>query len=77
MDAYHNGDYKTALGEWLPKAKKGDPYAQHMIGFLYASGRGVELKPEQTVYQLPLLFSAKYPLTATLRSGHLAKIKQQ
>ena len=50
MDAYHNGDYKTALGEWLPKAKKGDPYAQHMIGFLYASGRGVELKPEQTVY---------------------------
>lgn len=50
LDAYHKGDYKTALSEWLPEAKKGDPYAQHMMGFLYASGRGVELKPKQTVY---------------------------
>lgn len=50
LDAYQKGDYKTALSEWLPEAKKGDPYAQHMMGFLYANGRGVELKPKQTVY---------------------------
>ena len=49
LEAYKKGDYKTALSEWLPEAEKGDPYAQHMMGFLYASGRGVELKPEQTV----------------------------
>lgn len=47
--AYENGDYKTAVKEWLPAAEKGDPYAQHMLGFLYANGRGVPLQPEQTV----------------------------
>ena len=49
LEAYQKGNYKTALSEWLPEAEKGDPYAQHMMGFLYASDRGVELKPEQTV----------------------------
>ena len=50
LDAYHKGDFKTAFREWLPEAEKGDPHAQHMLGFLYANGRGAELKPEQTVY---------------------------
>ena len=50
LDAYQKGDFKTALSEWLPEAEKGDPYAQHMLGFLYANGRGVELKPERTVH---------------------------
>ena len=50
LEAYQKGDYKPAISEWLPEAEKGDPYAQHMMGFLYAHGRGVELKPEQTVH---------------------------
>ncbi len=49
LQAYERGDYKTALKEWRPAAEKGDPYAQHMLGFLYAHGRGVSLQPEQTV----------------------------
>ena len=50
LDAYQRGDFKTALSEWLPEAERGDPHAQHMLGFLYANGRGVEIRPEQTVY---------------------------
>ncbi len=49
LQAYQNGDYKTALREWQPAADKGDPYAQHMLGFLYASGRGVPLDSTRTV----------------------------
>ena len=49
LEAYQRGDYKTALEQWQPEAEKGDPYAQHMLGFLYANGRGVALQPEQTV----------------------------
>lgn len=47
--AYERGDFKTAAKEWRPAASKGDPHAQHMLGFLYARGRGVPLSPEQTV----------------------------
>jgi len=49
LEAYKRGDYKTAYEQWRPEAEKGDPYAQHMLGFLYANGRGVPLQPEQTV----------------------------
>ena len=47
--AYEKNDYATALKEWLPAAKKGDPYAQHMLGFLYAHGRGVVIDPAKAV----------------------------
>ena len=47
--AYEKNDYATALKEWLPAAEKGDPYAQHMLGFLYAQGRGVAIDPAKTV----------------------------
>ena len=47
--AYERGDFKTAAREWRPAASKGDPHAQHMLGFLYARGRGVPLSPDQTV----------------------------
>ena len=49
LEAYGRGDYKTALEKWHPAAQKGHPYAQHMLGFLYANGRGVPLDPTQTV----------------------------
>jgi len=47
--AYERNDYATALKEWLPAAEKGDPHAQHMLGFLYAQGRGVVMDPAKTV----------------------------
>ncbi len=49
LEAYEKNDYATALKEWLPAAENGDPYAQHMLGFLYAQGRGVAINPAQTV----------------------------
>ena len=48
LAAYEKGDYKTALREWRPAAEKGDPHAQHMMGFLYANGRAVPIRPELT-----------------------------
>lgn len=49
LAAYERGDYKTAYEQWRPEAEKGDPYAQHMLGFLYANGRAVPLAPKQTL----------------------------
>jgi TPR repeat protein len=40
-NAYHRGDYATALREWQPLAKQGHAAAQYNIGLLYANGQGV------------------------------------
>ena len=40
-DAYHHGDYVTALREWQPLAEQGDAEAQFNLGQLYANGQGV------------------------------------
>ena len=40
--AAQNGDWETALREWLPLAEEGNPGAQSNIGDLYAHGLGVE-----------------------------------
>ena len=61
LRAYRIGDYKTALQKWLPRAEKGDPSAQHMIGFLYATGRGVELKPKVTIFWWELAAQQQFP----------------
>jgi len=47
--AYEKNDYVTALKEWQATAEEGDPHAQHMLGFLYAQGRGVAINPALTV----------------------------
>ena len=49
MHAYHAKKYKLALENWLPAATAGDPHAQHMLGFLYARGRGVKKDLKQTI----------------------------
>jgi TPR repeat protein len=41
QQAYQNGDYATAVKEFLPLAKQGDPAAQSKLGDLYANGQGV------------------------------------
>ena len=40
-NAYHRGDYATALHEWQLLAKQGDAVAQYHLGLLYANGQGV------------------------------------
>ena len=40
-NAYHRGDYATALREWQPLAKRGHAAAQYNLGLLYANGQGV------------------------------------
>ena len=40
-NAYHRGDYATALREWQPLAKQGDAVAQYHLGLLYANGQGI------------------------------------
>ena len=40
-NAYHRGDYATALHEWQPLAKQGDAVAQYHLGLLYSNGQGV------------------------------------
>ena len=41
LDAYHRGDYATALREWRPLAKQGNALAQHSLGVMYDEGEGV------------------------------------
>lgn len=41
-NAYHRGDYATALREWQPLAKQGHVVAQYNLGLLYANGQGVQ-----------------------------------
>jgi len=42
MEAYRRGDFEAAFREWEPSARAGDPQSLHMLGFLYAKGRGIE-----------------------------------
>jgi len=41
LDAYGKGDYKTAIKEWKPLAKKGSATAQFNLSNMYSSGRGI------------------------------------
>ena len=40
--AAQNEDWETALSEWLPIAKEGNPGAQSNLGDMYANGLGVD-----------------------------------
>ncbi|MDP7056148.1 MAG: sel1 repeat family protein, partial [Alphaproteobacteria bacterium] len=41
FDAYHRGDYATALREWKPLAEQGNARAQNNLGVMYEKGLGV------------------------------------
>ncbi|MCH8172943.1 MAG: sel1 repeat family protein [Proteobacteria bacterium] len=47
--AYKQGDYQTALKEWLIDANLGDARAQHNLGVMYRVGRGVSENDEEAV----------------------------
>lgn len=42
VDAWQQGDYAKAIGEWRPLAQNGDPDAQFNMGQAYKLGRGVQ-----------------------------------
>ncbi len=47
LRAYLDGDYQTALALWEPLASQGNAAAQHSLGTLYDSGRGVAQDEEK------------------------------
>ncbi len=49
LDAYHRGDYATALREWRPLAKQGDAKAQSNLGVMYVNGEGVSQDDREAV----------------------------
>ena len=49
MDAYNDGDFKTALEIWRPLAEAGDPASQTNLGFLYYEGKGVTQNFEEAL----------------------------
>ena len=61
LAAYKNREYATALAELRPAAEAGDPRAQHMLGFLYAQGRGVEKDIAKTLELWRLSASQGHP----------------
>ncbi|HVM86519.1 MAG TPA: tetratricopeptide repeat protein, partial [Candidatus Binatia bacterium] len=47
LQAFNAGDYKRALKEWQAPAEEGDAQAQHGLGLIYETGRGLD-KPDLT-----------------------------
>ena len=41
LNAYQRGDYSLALQIVLPRAKRGEAWAQSSLGVLYKTGKGV------------------------------------
>ena len=41
LSAYDQGDYETALAEWMPLAETGDATAQSLLGLLYRGVPGI------------------------------------
>ena len=39
---YNEGEYKEAMGKYLPLAKKGDSFSQYRVSYMYLEGQGTE-----------------------------------
>jgi len=50
LTAYRAGDYSTALKEWRPLAEQGLAKAQHNLGVIYHTGRGVPQNYTQAIH---------------------------
>jgi TPR repeat protein len=61
MDAYNDGDFKTALEVWRRLAEAGDPAAQTNLGFLYYEGKGVARNYEEAVKWYRMAALTGYP----------------
>ena len=49
LSAARNGDFATALREWMPLAEKGNATAQINLGVMYEDGRGVPVDYRRAV----------------------------
>jgi len=49
LNAYHSGDFATALSEWKPFAEQGHSPPQYNLGFMYYKGAGVPQDYETAV----------------------------
>ncbi len=54
VEAYHRGDYATALTEFRPLAQQGDADAQFILGVMYSKGQGVSQDDVQAQMWLSL-----------------------
>ena len=50
LEAYHRGDYATAMREFRPLAEQGDAAAQTVLGLMYANGEGIPEDYIQAAY---------------------------
>ena len=41
LNAYHSGDFATAIREWTPLAEQGHSPSQYNLGFMHYNGEGV------------------------------------
>ena len=49
LNAYHSGDFATALREWTPLAEQGHSPSQYNLGFMHYKGEGVPQDYETAV----------------------------
>ena len=61
MDAYAEGDYKTAMQKWRPLAEAGDAASQTNLGFLYYEGKGVPQNYEEALKWYRMAALTGYP----------------
>ena len=51
MNAYINGDYKTAFGIYQELAEQGDAIAQFTLGWMYHKGKGIHTSNRHAAFQ--------------------------
>jgi hypothetical protein len=61
LNAYENGDYATALMEWMPLADAGDSQAQYNLGWMYKRGRGVPLSDDTAIMWFEMSAQSGHP----------------
>jgi TPR repeat protein len=52
LSAYQGGDFKAAMGFWLPLAQSENAPAQAGLGFMYYKGEGVAVDNDKAAYWL-------------------------
>ena len=67
LQAFNAGNYQVAMKEWTPPAKSGDAQAQHGLGLIYETGRGLA-KPDIKEKMLQAGFLVKFEGPAELKA---------
>ena len=54
LNAYNDGDYKTALAQWQIAADQNDMRGQYFLGTLYLEGKGVKADSDKALELITL-----------------------